>query len=99
MRKDGRVGMQPGKIMNGVDRGWQRPSLMRNGSPQRDGDIDPSVTFPPTSHSPRCLSYKYKPSQVCTHTHTQVDTVGAVYTLITQCQHALCLCSHTHTTP
>lgn len=45
MGKDGCCCMQLGKIMNEVDRGWRRPSLKRNGSQQRDGDIDPSVTF------------------------------------------------------
>lgn len=45
MRKDGCCCVQLGKIMNEVDRGWRRPSLKRNGSQQRDGDIDPSVTF------------------------------------------------------
>lgn len=47
MRKDGCCAVQLGNIMNEVDRGWRRPSLTRNGSQQRDVDIDPSVTFPP----------------------------------------------------
>ncbi len=52
MRKDGCGGVQLGKIMNEVDRGWRRPSLKRNGSQQRDGDIDPSVTFFPLPSLP-----------------------------------------------
>lgn len=46
MRKDGCIGVQRGKIMNEVDRGWQRPSQKHNGSQQRDWDFDPPVTPP-----------------------------------------------------
>lgn len=72
MRKDGCCCVQLGKIMNEVDRGWRRPSLKRNGSQQRDGDIDPSVTF---FSSQMCTQHTkgHTKQPACTyfrHTHT-----------------------------
>lgn len=74
------ISVQLGKIMNEVDRGWQRPSLKCNGSQQRDGDIDPSVTPPPPLH---LLPIQTLPLFVHTHIHCR-----PVYTLITQCERA-----------
>lgn len=92
MRKDGCCGVQLGKIMNEVDRGWRRPSLKRNGSQQRDGDIDPSVTFSFFFLKLPSLPYKYKLSQMCTR-HTKGPT--SLYTQ--NKQHTLCFGTNTHT--
>lgn len=83
MRKDGCCGVQLGKIMNEVDRGWRRPSLKRNGSQQRDGDIDPSVTFSPLAPLPPFL------------TNTNSDTHFGVH--IIQITPTYTLSLHTHT--
>ena len=95
MKKDGCCGVQLGKIMNEVDRGWRRPSLKRNGSQQSDGDIDPSVTFFPPN-APPFPSYKYKLLEVCTQPgrHTQTHYSVHIQQRTETCTFSLPTCTH-----
>lgn len=82
MRKDGCCGVQLGKIMNEFDCGRRRPSLKRNGSQQRDVDIDTSVTPPTHTLFDPFLSLIFKLLQVwakpgtvqCSHNTKKLPT-------------------------
>lgn len=75
---DGCARVQLGKIMNEVDCGWQRSSLKRNGSQQRDGILTRPSPPPPPPPPPSLPSlYTQQSTQTvdqCTHESDGANT-------------------------